>query len=359
MSDRNGYANPKNNKSRKTTPPKMYDAKTIKLGKSVSTYNNKKPFKPSKYPEYVYGLIGEVLPNYYIRNVTETLLKSENKSDRDAAVLAAALKRDKTAAIPLHDFVDLLIEKHDFCIDCYYDILENTNFPQVVEDKYQSFNKYFGHITALDPYTLEEINKQDDPANTSIEHIVPYSKTDMNIYLDADFQNLCYVNKSVNSLRRDHPISFDDKNPELTTSVFYDGAAHPYADFKKSKHAKRPLDEFSTLEKRPKGTYFLPPRRSYGFLGRRILYCILTYLDTNSDNFADLYWDFDFKRLLRILSNDYNMGFERFEFLYDDEIYFLQRNHNICLSNNYSIIKRVFSRSTHSHPIPTQSEGRD
>lgn len=330
-------------KSRKKAPIKLYSNESVALGKSTQVYNNKYPLPKIKAPEYIYGLFGEILPLYYIRNKTVKLIHSGSFEE-----LGLALKQDKMLALPLHPFIDKLIDKYDFCIDCYAELMSQYNQPLVIEDNYNSFNKYFNKLDALDPYTMLPINKFKSANTVSIEHIVPYSKTSINIFLDADFQNLCYVDKSVNSMRKDHQLSFNNKQPDKTLSVYYDGKAHKYNEFIKDKPHET-IDDYPTTERHNNTTFFLPPTKSFGFLSRRILYCILTYLDTNCDQFEDIYSDFDFDILLKVISNDYNLGYNRFEFIYDDNIKKLQQSENFCLTNGYIIVKKLFSKSTHIH----------
>jgi hypothetical protein len=212
--------------------------------------------------------------------------------------------------------------------------------PIIINGDHHEFKKNFGHLDCLDPYTLEKV----DLKTTSIEHIHPYSYTSMDLLLDLDFQNMCFVSKYVNSIRNNNPLTFNAKNKDKTTKIYSSGTMQQY-----SKSAES-IDDYATLELHDKKVYFSPPLKARGFIARRIIHCILLYLDSSSDNFLELYKESDMKNILRVLSNDYNIGHENtFEFQIDDRVKELQNNPNLCLRDTYNVIKYVFGRTSANH----------
>lgn len=346
------------NKSRQSKTIPIFNDSTINIGKKIKQCNNNVDLPMLRsMPNFIYGALGKVVPYYYIRNATINLINEtmKNPTDDNKAKLSLLLTQDREMDLPLHPFIDKLIESNNFCLDCYYSIITEISPKYQYDDKYENFNKYFHSMDCIDPYTLLPIKKM-NKKDVSIEHILPYSKTRMDIYLDADYQNLCYINTQINSIRNDRPLSFESKNPTETISVFYDNKNHTYEEFTKTKKGEL-LDDYPTIQTMTnkdgkKIKVFVPPYKSFGFIGRKILYCILAYLGTNCDNFSEMYEFIDFNKLLFALTNNFNITENNsFEFDLNDKINTLQGKNNICLTQNYFIVRKLFGRNNHTHNI--------
>jgi len=312
------------------------------------TLNDGRPIDIRHLPAKALGPVAELLEGFYLRAPTVRAIESGAVDATSISRMWILAHEDRALGLPRHPFIDKLIREYHFCVDCYADLLSRERIRSLVSHgSYEEFNEYFGGMRCVDPYTMKEIVKSKSGKSASIEHCLPYSKTLEGLRIDADFQNLYFVDTVVNSLRRDYPLSFKDKDPAATISVVVNGKVERYGG---PATEGLDLDAFPTLEKVGSRKVFCPPTGGRGFIARKIVNCMISYLDSNADNFADMYGDLEFDKVLFHLGDRVNV---LSGYLFEEEmnamIMELQGSSNFCLTDPFFVRTRLFGAGRHTH----------
>lgn len=344
-----GYKGQKySNKSRSEPVPRAKvtekaPSSTVECNNGASTLSLK--HLPAELGAAIYKASHE----YYLTPYLIGLINRRQSDARLTSEIYLRFARCRSLGLRLHPFIDRMLSKNKMCLDCYYLLRTNKNTTPCISHKnYNEFNKFFETLQSIDPYTLMPINKGTGKGKVSIEHVLPYSMTLSTLMIDADFQNLCYIDKNINSLRSDLPLRFDKKDASTTKTIVVDGKIVPF-DMKLHCNI---LDNCSTVELVKGKKYFSPPQQSHGYLARKILYCFLTYIGDCPDNFELFYADLNIEKLINSIGANVNVSREcNFEVELENEIYGLQGTSNFCLTCPYFISSFLFNVDTHDHSI--------